>query len=130
MIIVVGALIVQGGKFLLAERSHGELKGKWEFPGGKLEKGETEEEALVREIEEELGVQVVIEEKIKVFTHKYSFGDIHLTLLRCNLSDDVQHIGLRGSHEKFDWVDYNTRDINFAPLDRKIFTYLKKHYVI
>ena len=53
---VVAAIIHQGGKILATQRGYGEWKGMWEFPGGKMEAGETEEEAIVREIREELNV--------------------------------------------------------------------------
>lgn len=51
---VVAAIIKKGNKVFITERGHGEFKGKWEFPGGKIEPGETGEEAIVREIKEEL----------------------------------------------------------------------------
>ena len=51
---VVVAIIKDGNKVFITERGHGEFKGKWEFPGGKIEEGETGEEAIVREINEEL----------------------------------------------------------------------------
>lgn len=51
---VVAAIIKDGNKVFITERGHGEFKGKWEFPGGKIEEGESAEEAVVREIKEEL----------------------------------------------------------------------------
>lgn len=130
MINVVGALIVKEDKILLAQRFHGELKGKWEFPGGKIEDGETETMAITREIKEELDLEIRAEGIIKVFKHKYPFNEIELSLVKCALKDDRQSIDLKGSHEKFDWVDYNTTTIELAPLDEKIFKYLKENYVI
>ena len=57
---VVGALIQSGKAVLIAQRATGELAGKWEFPGGKVESGETHQEALVREITEELGITIIV----------------------------------------------------------------------
>ena len=130
MIKVLGALIVVINKILLAQRSHGELKGMWEFPGGKIEDGETEALAIKREILEELGLEINAGKIIKVFKHKYPFSEIELSLIKCTLNDEQQIIDLKGSHEKFDWVDYNTNNIELAPLDEKIFKYLKENYVI
>jgi len=57
---VVGALIQSGKAVLIAQRATGELAGTWEFPGGKVESGETHQEALVREITEELGITIIV----------------------------------------------------------------------
>ena len=57
---VVGAIISDGTKILLAQRSCKELNNKWEFPGGKVEEGESHEDALKREINEELGIQITV----------------------------------------------------------------------
>jgi 8-oxo-dGTP diphosphatase len=63
--IVVGAAIIEDGRLLAARRADPpELAGLWEFPGGKVEPGETEDEALIRECAEELGVEVVVGERI------------------------------------------------------------------
>jgi len=61
---VVGAIIERGGMILLAQRSCATLNRKWEFPGGKVEPGETQQAALQREIFEELGVEILVGDKI------------------------------------------------------------------
>ena len=58
---VVAAIIKQGGKILATQRGYGEFAGGWEFPGGKIEPGETPEQAAVREIREELGATIAID---------------------------------------------------------------------
>ena len=55
---VVAAIIVDGGKIFATQRGYGDFKGGWEFPGGKIEVGETPQEALIREIKEELEVEI------------------------------------------------------------------------
>ncbi|MFC5187334.1 (deoxy)nucleoside triphosphate pyrophosphohydrolase [Actinomadura harenae] len=63
--VVVGAAIISGGRLLAAQRAEpAELAGGWEFPGGKVDPGETDEQALVRECEEELGVRVVLGDRV------------------------------------------------------------------
>ena len=75
---VVAAIIHQGGKILATQRGYGEWKGMWEFPGGKMEAGETEEEAIVREIREELCVDIRVERK--VCTVEYDYPQFHLRM--------------------------------------------------
>lgn len=61
---VVAAIIHRKGRILATQRGYGEYKGWWEFPGGKMEAGETEEQAIVREIREELNVGIRVERKV------------------------------------------------------------------
>lgn len=73
MITVVAALIEREGKILVGQRQHGDTHaGKWEFPGGKVERGESPAEALARELREELGIEAVIGEE--VIRYEYSYG--------------------------------------------------------
>jgi len=124
MIYVVAALIKKNEDFLIAQRARGELKGFWEFPGGKIEADETQEEAIIREIEEELGIIVTPQRVIKTFNYKYSFAKIKLTLIKCSF-DNTQKINLVDSHADYEWVNTSATNTNFAPLDQKMFEYLK-----
>lgn len=84
---VVGAVIVRDGLVLCAQRGpSGSLAGLWEFPGGKIETGETAREALVREIEEELACVVLVGNQVKVTTHEYDFGIVTLTTFYCTIT--------------------------------------------
>lgn len=87
---VVAALIEKNGCYLIAQRASGLLKGKWEFPGGKVEMNETEEEAIVREIYEELNISVKCEGFVNKTTFIKDDKEITLNLYRCTyLSGEV-----------------------------------------
>ncbi len=79
-IAVVGAVIVKDGLVLCAQRGEaGALPGMWEFPGGKIESDETPQQALRREIEEELDCTIEVGDKITTTSHEYDFGVVTLT---------------------------------------------------
>jgi 8-oxo-dGTP diphosphatase len=84
---VAAAVVEEGGRVLLAQRPPGGPHGLlWEFPGGKIEPGESAEHALVREIQEELGVTVAPREVLAVETHDYPHGpEVEIQFLRCHL---------------------------------------------
>jgi len=97
---VVGAVIVHEGLVLCAQRGpHGALAGLWEFPGGKVEVGETARAALEREIAEELRCVVEVGDEVTTTAHAYDFGVVVLTTFLCRLvegvPDPVEHAGIR-----------------------------------
>ncbi len=75
---VVAAIIRDHNKIFATQRGYGEFKGEWEFPGGKVEEGEISEEALKREIFEELKVEIVVEDFIE--TVEYDYPSFHLSM--------------------------------------------------
>lgn len=75
---VIAAIIRQNNRVLLCQRKEGALRGKWEFPGGKLEEGETPEECLVREIKEELGITIEVDDIYQAVHTHYEHGDFLL----------------------------------------------------
>ena len=75
---VVAAVIKKDGKILATQRGYGEFKGGWEFPGGKPEIGETQKEALKREIQEELNADIKVNDYI--LTVDYDYPNFHLTM--------------------------------------------------
>ena len=75
---VVAAIIIDDGKVFATQRGYGEFKGGWEFPGGKIDAGETPEEALVREIKEELDTVVEVNELLD--TVEYDYPNFHLSM--------------------------------------------------
>jgi 8-oxo-dGTP diphosphatase len=80
---VAAGVLIEEGRVLIAQRRPGRTEGgKWEFPGGKLEPGETPEECLVRELAEELGIAVRVLGPLLTTIHTYSWGTIELVALR------------------------------------------------
>ncbi len=83
---VVGAVISRDGRIMCAQRGHdGNLPGLWEFPGGKIEPGESKQAALQREITEELGCTVGVGREVTTTTYEYEFGKVTLTTFYCRL---------------------------------------------
>jgi 8-oxo-dGTP diphosphatase len=112
---VVGAVIVHDGLVLCAQRGTGELAGLWEFPGGKVEDGESAPEALAREIEEELGCRVAVREEIATARHAYRFGTVVMTTFRCELTAGTPH---PAEHRELRWLPPSALpQLEWAPVD-------------
>lgn len=102
MKLVTAAIIYQDGKVLLTRRGPGEkLAGFWEFPGGKIEHGETYQECLTREIKEELNLQIEVGEVLTTSTYKYEHGEIHLIALEASILSGKIELTV---HDKYEWV--------------------------
>lgn len=90
---VVAAVITKGDKFFCAQRADkGELAKKWEFPGGKIEKGETKEKALIRELKEELDIDVSVDSFIMTVNHEYNGFNLILHAFSCSLLSEEIHL--------------------------------------
>jgi len=112
---VVGAVIVHDGLVLCAQRGTGALAGLWEFPGGKVEDGETGPDALAREIEEELGCRVAVRDEVTTATHAYSFGTVVMTTFRCDLVDGTPDAS---EHRELRWLPPSELvGLEWAPVD-------------
>lgn len=122
---VVAAIIVRDGKILATQRGYGEYKDGWEFPGGKIEPGELPEDALVREISEELDACIEAGERLVTVEHDYS--DFHLSM-QCffaSLKDD-SHLKLL-EHEASRWLSFDELDdVDWLPADIKVVEALKE----
>ena len=85
---VVGAIIVRGGAVLATQRGYGEWEGWWEFPGGKIEEGETAEQALAREIAEELNASVNVGGYLCTAEYDYPAFHLNMKCYLCTLADE------------------------------------------
>ncbi|HJQ07029.1 MAG TPA: (deoxy)nucleoside triphosphate pyrophosphohydrolase [Nocardioides sp.] len=112
---VVGAVIVEDGKILCAQRGTGALAGMWEFPGGKLEPGETHHDALVREIAEEIHCEIAIGSLVTTTRHEYDAGVLTLTTYYCTL---VAGSPVLTEHSELAWLAPADLDrLDWAPAD-------------
>lgn len=101
---VACAIIEREGKILIARRKQGKKLGlKWEFPGGKLEPGESVEECIVREIKEELNLDITVNYRMKENFHSYEYAGIHLFPCVCSLGSS-EELHLR-DHSEIRWID-------------------------
>jgi len=99
---VVGAVIVRDGLILCARRGpRGALAGLWEFPGGKVEPDESHREALIREIDEELGCRIEVGDEVATTTHAYDFATITLSTYWCRIACGTPR---PTEHEEVRWV--------------------------
>jgi 8-oxo-dGTP diphosphatase len=115
---VVGAMIEKGGRYLITQRPPtASLPLLWEFPGGKVEAGETDEAALARELEEEMGISVRVGERVIHVEHAYASYDIDFCVYRCEIrAGAVQNLRVH-SHR---WVRPDELDqYEFPAADEK-----------
>ena len=112
---VVAAIIIKNEEVFATQRGYGDFKGGWEFPGGKIDAGETPEEALIREIKEELDTEVEVIELLD--TVEYDYPNFHLSMdcFICNIkSGDL----VLKEHEAAQWLTKETLDsVNWLPAD-------------
>lgn len=127
-ILVAAAIIVSDDEKALfaTQRGYGEWKDWWEFPGGKIELGETPQQALQREIQEELNTQIDVGDFLT--TINYDYPNFHLTM-HCYLCHmHSRHFNLQ-EHEAAKWLTYHELDsIKWLPADREVVSLLKKSH--
>ena len=115
---VVAAIIRKGKLFFATQRGYGEFEGWWEFPGGKMEAGETREEALIREIREELSAEIVIEKYLT--TVEWDYPKFHL-ILHCFICRTVSEAMHLNEHEAARWLDGKSAgSVRWLPADEQI----------
>ena len=117
---VVGAIIKDGDRYLVGQRAANKAQGGlWEFMGGKIEPGETPEQALARECREELALEIEDEHIIDSVVHEYPEKTIRLTLISC--SPKSGSIPKALEHQQIRWVTRVEMDVlDFAPADREL----------
>lgn len=113
---VVGAVFHDGERFLACRKKPGKpLEGHWEFPGGKIEPGETPEQALAREIREELNLIAEVGQKVTTTTYEYDFATIELTTFYCTLVGGDLRLT---DHDATKWVSSTeAAHLTWAPAD-------------
>ena len=122
---VVAALIWDGDRFLACQRPAHKARGLlWEFVGGKVEPGETKQEALIRECREELGVTVAVRDVFMEVTHTYPDLTIHLTVFYAEITAGSLR---KLEHNDIRWIQLDELDrYAFCPADRPIVEKLRK----
>lgn len=112
---VVAAVIKRGDMIFATQRGYGDLKGGWEFPGGKIEEGESPEAALVREIKEELDTEISVDKFLHII--EYDYPSFHLSM-RCYLCSVVSGDLNLKEHEAARWLTKETlNSVEWLPAD-------------
>lgn len=122
---VVAAAIEKDGKFLCAQRPTGKsLAGLWEFPGGKIEKDETAKSALLREIKEELNIDIKIIDFVNIAEYEYDFGIVEMQTYIANIiSGNLELI----EHDNLLWLPAEKLpELDWAPVDLPAVTLISK----
>ena len=124
---VVAALIWQGEQFMICQRPAHKARGLlWEFVGGKVESGETKEQALIRECREELAVTVSVGEIFMDVTHEYPDLTVHLTLFNAEIAEGKPQML---EHNDIRWITpREIPDYDFCPADVEILDTIKARY--
>jgi len=117
---VVGAIIKEGDRYLVGQRAVNKAQGGlWEFMGGKIEPGETPEQALARECREELDLEIENERIIDSVIHEYPEKTIRLTLIEC--TPKAGSTPRPNEHQDIRWVTRDEMEVlDFAPADRDL----------
>ncbi|MBR3672228.1 MAG: (deoxy)nucleoside triphosphate pyrophosphohydrolase [Spirochaetia bacterium] len=119
---VVAAIIQKGDKIFATQRGYGPWKDWWEFPGGKIEPGESQEDALRREIREELSADISIDKFL--CTVEYDYPEFHLTMhcFICSLQGDSLHLN---EHEAAKWLEISQlNSVKWLPADKDLLAVL------
>ena len=116
---VVAAVIERDGRYLITQRNAGAvLPLLWEFPGGRVEPDETENDALAREVKQRIGVDVQVVEKIGEHHHEYAHYDVHMMMFKCTIPDEAHPYPATVNDLR--WVTSREfLDYDFPPADEK-----------
>ena len=121
---VVAAIIYDGNKVFATQRGYGDYKDGWEFPGGKIEPGETPQEALVREIKEELDTEIVVGDLLTII--EYDYPTFHLSM-QCFWCQVISGELILKEHEAFRWLGLDQLDsVDWLPADQMIIKLIRE----
>ena len=122
---VAAAIIRDGDRFMICRRPAHKARGlMWEFPGGKVEKGETKEQALIRECREELAVTLHVGDVFMEVTHEYPDITVCLTLFNAEIKEGTPQML---EHSDIRWITANEIDeYTFCPADKEVLEKLKR----
>lgn len=121
---VAAAIILDGNNILACQRGYGDFKGGWEFPGGKLEPNESAEQACVREIKEELSIDIRIERFL--YTVEYDYDNFHLSM-DCFICSIVSGTIADTEHEDMKWLSLNDLwSVDWLPADIRVVKELER----
>ena len=121
---VVAAVIRRGNQVLATQRGYGDWKDWWEWPGGKIEAGESREQALVREIREELDAEISVDKYLN--TVEWDYPEFHLTMhcYMCSLVSEALHLN---EHEAARWLRAEElNEVPWLPADLTIIPLVKE----
>ncbi len=122
---VVAAIIQKGNKIFATQRGYGDFKDGWEFPGGKVEPGESPENAIVREIKEELQADIRVKGFLTTVEHDYPKFHLSMDCFWAELVDDSKMTLLE--HEAAKWLDIENIDsVDWLPADIKVVEAIKE----
>lgn len=125
---VVAAVIKHGNAVFATQRGYGEFKGGWEFPGGKVESGETPEAALVREIKEELDATITVDSFLITVEHDYPTFHLVMHCYESHVHDGSLTLL---EHSAAKWLDIGHIDsVDWLPADRPVVEAIKDQQVI
>ena len=123
---VSAAVIVKNGRIYATRRTDGEQKGFWEFPGGKIEEGESSEDALVREIREELGVKIAVREFLTTVSYQYPSFFLVMDCFLCSLEEGEMELSV---HDRALWLkEGELGSVQWLPADELVVRALREKY--
>ena len=124
---VVAAIIIHENKIFATQRGYGEFKDGWEFPGGKIEPGETPQEALVREIKEELDIEIEVKDFLETVEHDYPEFHLSMDCFFCAIKSG--ELVLK-EHEAAKWLTVETLDsVDWLPADQGLVEGIREYMI-